>query len=64
MPTSFIVGFCLMGLLCIVCLSASMAILIKAQELQGKCIVILDYAFDWLRRTEHEQEVNAHEGTE
>ncbi len=64
MPTSFIAGFCLMGALCIVCLMASMAVLIKAQELHSRCVDILVCAYDWLEQIRREPEVTAHEGTD
>ncbi|MBR0035877.1 MAG: hypothetical protein IJP54_09395 [Synergistaceae bacterium] len=63
MSTSFIAGFCLMGALCILCLVASMAVLIKAQELHSRSVDILVVAYDWLeqcrykygKETEHEE---------
>ena len=63
MSTSFMAGFCLMGALCILCLVASMAVLIKAQELHSRSVDILVVAYDWLeqcrykygKKTEHEE---------
>ena len=63
MLTSFIFGFCLMGLLCIFCLMASVCALFKVQELHNRCIDILVCAYDWLeqcrykygKETEHEE---------
>ena len=64
MLTSFISGFCLMGLLCIFCLMASVCALFKVQELHNRCIDILVCACDWLEQIRREPEVTAHEGTE
>ena len=67
MSTSFIAGFCLMGALCIFCLTASMAVLFKAQVLHSRCIDILVAAYDWLEQIRHEdskEEITAHEGTD
>ena len=52
-----------MGALCILCLVASMAVLIKAQELHSRSVDILVVAYDWLeqcrykygKKTEHEE---------
>ena len=66
MPTSFIFGYCLMGALSILCLSASIAVLIKTQELHSRCIDILVVAYDWLEQCRYkdgEEEITAHEGT-
>lgn len=56
MPISFIAGLCLMGALCIICLMASMAVLIKAQELHNRCLDILYYAHDWLEQCREKEE--------
>ena len=67
MPLSFIAGFCLMGALCIVCLIASMAVLIKTQELHSRCVDILVCTYDWLEQCKYKygkEEITAHEGTE
>ena len=54
MSTSFIAGFCLMGALCILCLVASIAVLIKAQETHSRCVEILVCAYEWLEQIRHE----------
>ncbi len=64
MSTSFIFGYCLMGALCITCLAASIAVLIKTQELHSRCVDILMCAYNWLEEIHHEPEVKAHEGTD
>ena len=56
MSTSFITGFCLMGALCIICLTASIAVLIKAQELHNRCLDILYYAHNWLELCREKEE--------
>ena len=53
MSTSFIAGFCLMGALCILCLVASVAVLIKAQELHSRSVDILVCAYDWLEQNRY-----------
>lgn len=50
MPTSFIAGVCLMGMLCIFCLMASMCALFKVQELHSRCVDILVVARNWLEQ--------------
>ena len=67
MSISFIIGYCLMGALSILCLSLSMAVLFKAQELQSRSVDILVVAYDWLEQIRHEdrkEEITAHEGTD
>ena len=58
MPVSFIAGFCMMGALCIICLVASMAVLIKAQELHSRSVDILVVAYDWLEQCKYKYEKN------
>ena len=56
-----------MGALCIVCLIASMAVLIKTQELHSRCVDILVCTYDWLEQCKYKygkEEITAHEGTE
>lgn len=53
MSTSFIAGFCLMGALCILCLVASVGVLIKAQELHSRSVDILVVAYDWLEQNRY-----------
>ena len=56
-----------MGALCIVCLIASMAVLIKTQELHSRCVDILVVVHDWLEQCKYKygkEEITAHEGTE
>ncbi len=64
MPLSFCIGFTVMAGLGIICLSASIALLIKVQELHSRCIDILVCAYDWLEQIRREPEVTAHEGTD
>ena len=42
-----------MGALSILCLSASIAVLIKTQELHSRCIDILVVAYDWLEQSRY-----------
>ena len=66
MSTSFIVGVCMMGALCITCLTTSIAVLIKAQELHSRSVDILVCAYDWLERIQQEnrkENITSHEGT-
>ena len=67
MSTSFIAGVCLMGALCILCLVASMAVLIKAQELYSRSVDILVVSHDWLEQCRYKygkEEITTHEGTD
>ena len=66
MSTSFIVGVCMMGALCITCLTTSIAVLIKAQEVHSRCVDILVCAYSWLEKAhiKEEHEVKGHEGTD
>ncbi len=66
MPLSFCIGFTVMAGLGIICLTASIAVLIKTQEVHSRCIDILVVAHDWLEqaRLKEEQEVKGHEGTD
>ena len=50
MPTSFVIGICVMGALCIFCLTASMAVLFKAQVLHDRSMDILRCTHDWLEQ--------------
>ncbi len=64
MPLSFCIGFTVMAGLGIICLSASIALLIKVQELHSRCIDILVCVYNWLEQIRREPEVTAHEGTD
>ncbi len=64
MPLSFCIGFTVIAGLGITCLAASIAVLIKVQELHSRCVDILMCAYNWLEEIHHEPEVKAHEGTD
>ena len=67
MSTSLVIGVWLVGALCILCLVASMVVLIKAQELHSRCVDILVVVHDWLEQCKYKygkEEITAHEGTE
>ncbi len=50
----------------ILCLSLSLAVLFKVQELQTRCVSFLEFTYHLLEKAKHEQkqEVYAHEGTD
>ena len=53
MSTSLVIGVWLVGALCILCLVASMVVLIKAQELHSRCVDILVVVHDWLEQSRY-----------
>lgn len=52
----FAIGATIMGALCILCLTISMGVLFKSQEVYSRCVEILYCAHNWLEQCRHEQE--------
>ena len=51
--------------LCGLCLTASIAICIRAQELHTQSLELFGLVYDWIEQNRHQQEVIiTHEGTE
>ena len=50
--------------LCAMCLTGAVCVLIRAQELHTQSLELFGLVYDWIEQNKDKEEITAHEGTE